>query len=165
VDLKFKTMKKLFITAAIATLFSASVFADGTKKSKSEVNVSYSVLNQFNADFADASNVVWTVNGNFQKADFVSDNVKKTAFYNLQGEFVALTQDVDAKAIPAKAQKEIDEKYKGYSVNEVIVIQNNTEINPYADEAAYFVDLKSDTKEVLVKITPEAHIDFYKEVK
>ena len=158
-------MKKLFITAAIATLFSASVFADGTKKAKTEVNVSYSVLNQFTADFADASNVVWTVNGSFQKADFISDNVKKTAFYNLQGEFVALTQDVDARAIPAKAQKEIADDYKGYTVNEVIVIQNNTELNPDADETAYFVDLKSDTKEVLVKITSDANIEFYKEVK
>ena len=158
-------MKKLFITAAIATLFSASVFADGTKKDKAEVNVSYTVLNQFNADFADAANVVWTVNGNFQKADFVSNNVKKTAFYNLKGEFVALTQDVDAKAIPATALNEINEKYKGYNVNAVIVIQNNTDLNPDADETAYFVDLKSDAKEVLVKITPEAHIQFYKEVK
>jgi len=158
-------MKKLFITAAIATLFSASVFADGTKKAKTEVNVSYTVLNQFTADFADASNVVWTVNGSFQKADFISGDVKKTAFYNLQGQFVALTQDVDARAIPAKAQKEITEDYKGYTVNEVIVIQNNTELNPDADETAYFVDLKSDTKEVLVKITPEAHIEFYKQVK
>jgi hypothetical protein len=155
-------MKKLFITAAIATLFSASVFADGTKKAKTEVNVSYSVLNQFTADFADASNVVWTVNGSFQKADFISGDVKKTAFYNLQGQFVALTQDVDARA---KAQKEITEDYKGYTVNEVIVIQNNTELNPDADETAYFVDLKNDTKEVLVKITPEAHIEFYKQVK
>ena len=158
-------MKKLFITAAIATMFSVSVFADGTKKSKTEVNVSYAVLNQFTTDFADATNVTWTVDGNFQKADFVSDNVKKTAFYNFRGEFLALTQDVDARAIPAKAQKEIDEKYKGYTVNEVIVIQNNTDVNPDADETAYFVDLKNDTKEVLVKITSEQHIDFYKQVK
>ena len=158
-------MKKLFITAAIATMFSASVFADGTKKSNSGVNVSYTVLNHFSTDFADAKNTVWTVNGNFQKADFESEGIKKTAFYNLQGEFVALTQDIDAKAIPAKAQKEIDEKYKGYTVNEVIVLQNNTDLNPDADETAYFVDLKSDAKEVLVRITPEAGIAFYKQVK
>jgi hypothetical protein len=88
-----------------------------------------------------------------------------TAFYNLQGEFVALTTDVDAKAIPAKAQAQIAEKYKGYNVNEVIVLQSNTEVNPTADETAYFVDLKNDTKEVLVKITPEANIEFYQNVK
>ena len=165
VDLKFKTMKKLFITAAIATLFSASVFADGTKKSNTTVNVSYTVLDQFNTDFADAKNVSWTVNKNFQKADFVTDGTKKTAFYNLQGQFVALTQNADLKAIPAKANQEIAEQYKGYAVKEVIVLQSNPEVNTDADETAYFVDLKSDTKEVLVRITPEAHIAFYKEVK
>ncbi|MDB5143898.1 MAG: hypothetical protein JWQ57_2215, partial [Mucilaginibacter sp.] len=31
-------MKKLFITAAIATMFSASVFADGNKKSNTAAN-------------------------------------------------------------------------------------------------------------------------------
>jgi 5-enolpyruvylshikimate-3-phosphate synthase len=158
-------MKKLFITAAIATLFSASVFADGTKKSSTTVNVSYTVLNQFSADFSDAKNTVWSVNRNFQKADFVSNDIKMTAFYNLQGEFVALSQVVDSKAIPAKTQKEIAEKYKGYVVKEVFVVQNNTNVNPDADEVAYFVDLKSDTKEVLTKITSEAHIQFYAQVK
>ena len=159
-------MKKLFITtAAIATLFSASVFADGTKKSSTTVNVSNRVLNSFYSDFADAKTVNWTVNRNFQKADFVANDIKMTAFYNLQGQFVALTQDVDARAIPAQAQKEIADDYKGYTVNEVIVIQNNTELNPDADETAYFVDLKSDTKEVLVRITPEAHIAFYQTIK
>jgi hypothetical protein len=157
-------MKKLFITAAIATMFSASVFADGTKKANT-VNVSYSVLNQFNSDFANATNVTWTVNNNFQKAEFILEGVKTTAFYNLQGEFVALTENIDAKAVPAKAQKEIDQYYKGYTVNGVIVIQNNTAVNPDADETAYFADLRNGDKEVLVKITPEAHIEFYKEIK
>ncbi len=96
-------MKKLFITTAIAAMFSASVFADGTKKATT-VNVSYNVVNQFSANFADARNVTWTVNKDFQKADFILEGVKSTAFYNLQGDFVAVTQDVDAKeAIPAKA--------------------------------------------------------------
>jgi hypothetical protein len=164
-DLKFKTMKKLFITAAIATMFSVSAFADGTKKTTATANVSYTVLNQFNTDFADAKNVAWSVNKNFQKADFIRDDVKMTAFYNLSGEFVALTQDIDKRSIPAKTQKEITEKYKGYAVNEVILLQNNTELNSDAEETVYFVDLKSDTKEVLVRITPEAHIELFKEVK
>jgi len=145
-------------------MFSASVFADGTKKNTT-VNVSYSVLNQFNADFNGAKNVTWTVNRNFQKADFIQDNVKMTAFYNLKGEFVALTQNIDVKAVPAKAQLEIAEQYKGYFVNQVFVVQNNTELNPDADETAYFADLKKDGKEVLVKITPSAHIEFYQNIK
>ena len=160
-------MKKIFLTTAIAALLSVNVFAADVAKKVADggTNVSYIALHGFTVDFADAKEVNWTVTKNCQKATFTIDGVKKTAFYNLSGEFVALTQDVDAKAIPAKALKEINEDYKGYNVNEVIVIQNNTELNPDADETAYFVDLKSDTKEVLVKITPEAHIAFYKQVK
>jgi hypothetical protein len=157
-------MKKLFITAAIATMFSASVFADGTKKAHT-VNVSYSVVNQFNADFANATNIVWTVDADFQRADFILEGVKTTAFYNRAGDFVALTMDVDAKAIPAAALKEIATDYKGYTVNKVIVVQNNTAVNPDAEETGYFADLKSGDKEVLVKITDAAHVEFYKEVK
>ncbi|MBS1525069.1 MAG: hypothetical protein JST19_05435 [Bacteroidetes bacterium] len=158
-------MKKLFITAAIATLFSASVFADGSKKAATTVNVSTSVTTQFNANFVDAKNVTWTVDRNFQKADFIMNGVKGTAFYNLQGEFVALTENVDVTAIPAKTRQEIAEKYKGYNVNDVFVVQNNTDLNPDADETAYFVDLKNGSKEVLVKITPELHAELFKTIK
>jgi hypothetical protein len=47
----------------------------------------------------------------------------------------------------------------------VIVLQNNTELNPDAEETVYFADLKKGEKEVLVRITSDAHIEFYKEVK
>ena len=158
-------MKKLFITTAIAAMFSASVFADGTKTAATKINVSYSVVHEFNASFADAKNVTWSVNHDFQKASFILNGVKTTAFYNLQGEFVAVTMNVDAKAVPAKASAEIDDKYKGYSVEGVIVVQNNTDLNPQADEIAYFVELKSDSKEILVKINSDLHTEFYKEVQ
>jgi hypothetical protein len=159
-------MKKLFITTAIAAMFSASVFADGTNKTAAtRINVSYSVVKEFNTNFADATNVTWSVNHDFQKASFILNGVKTTAFYNLQGEFVAVTMNVDAKAIPAKAGAEIAGKYKGYSVEGVIVVQNNTELNPEADETAYFVELKSDSKVILVKINSDLHTEFYKEVQ
>jgi hypothetical protein len=158
-------MKKLFITTAIAAMFSASVFADGTKTAATKINVSYRVVNEFNTNFADAKNVTWSVNHDFQKASFILNGVKTTAFYNLQGEFVAVTMNVDAKAIPAKASAEIASNYKGYTIEGVIVVQNNTELNPDADETAYFVELKSDSKEILVKINPDLHIEFYKQVQ
>src|ERR1700753_1875485 len=102
-------MKKLFITAAIATIFSLGAFAkDGSKK---VANVSYTVVNQFNADFADAQNVTWTVDKNLQRADFTVNDVKMTSFYNMKGEFVGLTQDIDYAVIPAKAKKLIADKY------------------------------------------------------
>ncbi|WP_183559419.1 hypothetical protein [Mucilaginibacter sp. SP1R1] len=159
-------MKKIFITTAIAALLSVNVFAaDGGKRVDGGTNVSYVALHGFTVDFADATDVNWTVTKNCQKATFTVDGVKKTAFYNLNGEYLGVTQRVDAKAIPAKTLKQIAKDYKGYEVGEVIVYQANTEVNDNIDATSYFVDLKNDSHEVLVRITQQANLEFFQQVK
>ena len=157
-------MKKLFITAAIATMFSASVFADGTRKVHT-VTVSYTVVNKFTADFPAAKDITWTVDNNYQRADFVLEGVQTSAFYDRSGEFVAITEDITAKAVPSATLKEINEQYNGYTVDHVIVLQNNIELNPEAEPTIYFADIKNGEKEALVRITADGHIELYKEVK
>lgn len=166
-DLKFNKMKKVFLTIATAALLSANVFAaDGGKKTnETAVNVSYSVQQAFAADFANATNIVWSVNKNCQKVDFVIDGAKKTAFYNLSGEFLGVTQYADYKAIPAKSQKLIAEQYKGYTPASVIVYQVNENYNSEVDPTAYFVDLKSSAHEVLVRVNNSGNVEFFKQVK
>ena len=154
-------MKKLFITAAIATIFSASAFADGAKA----VKISYTVQNQFKADFSDAKDVTWSLDKNFQRVDFTVNDVKMTSFYNTQGQFVGLTQNIDYAVIPAKAKNLIAAKYKGYNVSEVIVLQSNPEVKDVDEEVAYFVDLKNADHEALVRITHDANIELFKQVK
>jgi hypothetical protein len=160
-------MKKIFITTAIAALFSASVFAaDGGKKTnETTVNVSYAVVQSFNSDFATAKDIVWTVTKNCQKADFYVDGVKRTAFYKLSGEFLGTTQTVGYSAIPEKSQKAIAANYKGYVAGDVIVYQTNEELNDTIDATTYFVDLKSSSHEVLVRVTNGGGVEFFKQVK
>jgi hypothetical protein len=160
-------MKKVILTIATAALFSVSVFAaDGGKKgTETSANVSYSVLQEFNADFADAQGVVWTVNRNCQKAEFMEQGARKTAFYNLAGDFMGITQTVDYNAIPAKSQQLIANKYKGYTPGHVIVYLANEQLNPTIDATSYFVDLKSDAHEVLVRVTDSGDLEFFKQVK
>lgn len=159
-------MKKIFLTTAIAALLSVNVFAaDGGKKADGGVNVSYVALHGFTADFADAKDVNWTVTKNCQKATFTIDGVRKTAFYNLSGEYLGVTQRVDPKAIPAKTMKQIAKDYAGYQIGEVIVYQANTDLNSNIDATSYFVDLKNDAHEVLVRITPQANLEFFQQVK
>jgi len=167
-DLKFKiTMKKIFLTIATAALFSINVFAaDGGKKTtETSANVSYTVQQEFNADFATAQNVAWTVTKNCQKADFIVDGVKKTAFYNLAGDFLGTTQVIGYNAIPAKSQKLIADSYKDYVANNVIVYQANEAINSDIDPTSYFVDLKNSKHEVLVRVTSSGNIELFKQVK
>src|ERR1700744_2157405 len=144
-------MKKIFLTIAAAALLSVNVFAaDGGKKEAA--TASYAVQQSFAGDFAGATNIVWTITRNSQKADFIIDGVKKTAFYNLSGEFLGTTQYTSYKAIPAKSQAIIAKDYKGYTAADVIVYQANEALNNEIEPTSYFVDLKSDTHEVLVRV-------------
>jgi hypothetical protein len=160
-------MKKIFLTIASAALISVNVFAaDGGKKATDNTsNVSYRVQQSFGTDFNGATDVTWTVNKDCQKATFVVDGVKKTAFYNLSGEFLGTTQSVSYKAIPAKSQALIASQYKGYTPSDVIVYQTNEAVNSDIDPTSYFVDLKNDAHEVLVRVTSTGSIELFKEVK
>jgi hypothetical protein len=160
-------MKKIFLTTAIAALFTANVFAfNGGKKAEDEgsANVSYSVVNKFKADFSEAKNVSWTITSNTQKATFTIDDVKMTAFYNLRGEYLGVTQYVDYKTIPSKAKKEIAAKYKDYAVSEVIKLETNG-ADSSLDSTVYFVDVKKGSDEVLLRVTPAANVYFFQQVK
>ena len=164
VDLKFKTMKKLFITAVTAIMFSVTAFAaEGTKTFiTGEENVSYTALNSFKAEYRDAKEPAWTVTSNTQKVTFKLDGVQMTAFYSLGGDYMGTTQDVAYKVIPADAQKTIATKYTGYAVSEVIKYEN---IDTDAVPTVYFVDLKKGTSEILLKVSAGEGVSFFKTVK
>ena len=160
-------MKKIFLTLATVGILGTSAFAkiDGGKKAETAtVTVSFSVQAQFDEAFSDATNVVWSTTPNCQKATFIEEGVKKTAFYNLQGEYLGVTENVAYAAISAKAQNEIAAKYTGYSVGDVIKLTTN-DTNAGFDQVVYFVDLKNDAKEVLLRVTPSAGVYFFKQVK
>jgi hypothetical protein len=119
-------MKKIFVTIAIAaSLFTTNIYAatSATKTDDGTENVSYAAILKFNSDFARAENATWKVSANFQKVTFTLDDVKMSAFYNLRGELIGVTQNVQFKALPEKAKKEIAAKYEGYFAKEVIKLE------------------------------------------
>ena len=155
-------MKKIFITTAIAALFTANVFAfEGGKKTDegSAKTANYVALTKFNADFVRAQNATWKVTSNFQKVSFVMDDVQMAAFYDFKGELIGVTSAVQFKALPEKAKLEIGQKYAGYFAKEVIKLESGD------DSISYFVDLKKDNDELLVRVTPTADVSFVQKVK
>jgi len=168
-------MKKLILAAAFAATFSLSaVAANGGKKYDDDSkNISYYVLNQFNTDFRDAENVTWTITPTSQKADFTIEGVKKTAFYNLNGAYLGVTEDIAFTAIPKSAQKEIGETYKGYTPGQVIkFLSSDPEPAFYVNLAIqapesidYFIDLKKADSEVIVRVNTQGSVFTFKTVK
>jgi len=170
-------MKKVYITALlIGSLSISSVFAtDGGKKdkAKAEAQVSNVVLNQFTYEFKDAQAVKWSVDANCQKALFTFEGKQMTAFYSLSGEYLGVTHTTEFTKVPADAQKEITTKYKEYTIGDVIEFQpavtNSASIYSFSsysnDEKVYFVDLKNDKEEFLLRVTPNSSVYFFKQIK
>jgi len=158
-------MKKIFLTIATIGLLGTSVYAtDGGKKTEKTATVSYAVQNDFAGNFSEATDVTWTVTSNTQKATFLSNGVKMTAFYNMNGEYLGLTQDVAYSVLGQKAKKEIASQYAGYDVSEVIKLETNGANTNFA-ETVYFIDLKSSAAEVLVRVNQSNDIFFFQKVK
>ncbi|GAA4913656.1 hypothetical protein [Mucilaginibacter defluvii] len=154
-------MKKLLVIPAIIGLLITGAYAADKKVKEDDdknANVSYAVVNQFKSDFRDAENVTWTVTETTQKAEFTLDGVKMTAFYNLNGEYMGTTKQVAYKAISARAQKEIANRYKGYTVGQVIELNSG-------DGIQHFVDLKSSKDEILVRVAPTSAVYYFQQVK
>ena len=160
-------MKKLLLATLVSALFGLNVYAANNDKKEEGKNtsVTYKTATQFEADFKEATNVSWKTGSRCQQADFTIDGKRMSAFYSFDGQFMGLTHNVGAQAIPAKAMEKIEKQYKGYAVGRVIVLQTNTTANPDLDPVAYFVDLKNDDKEVLVRITPQSDIEFFQQIQ
>ncbi|OOQ62120.1 hypothetical protein [Mucilaginibacter pedocola] len=156
-------MKKIFLTIALAaSLLTVNTYAATFKAEDGTENVSYAALTKFNNDYAGAENVSWKVSNNFQKVTFTLDGTKMSAFYNLRGEVMGVTQNVQFNALPEKARKEIAAKYEGYFAKEVIKLETGEDS---FDNTVYFVDLAKDGKELLVRVTPGAGVYFFQNVK
>jgi hypothetical protein len=149
-------MKKLFITAAIATMLSVTAFADGGKKTTAtgEEGITYSVLSQFKTDFATANNVAWTVTSNCQKATFTENNIHYTAFYDLNNEYWGVSQDVAYTTLSESIKSKITKNYKSFKVEDVTKFESKDGEEP----VVYFVSLKNTYDKIVLTVTPDNEI-------
>jgi hypothetical protein len=146
-------MKKLIFTAVFATLVSVAAFADGGKKTSTttgEENVSYAVLTQFQTDYANATNVQWTIAPTSQKANFTLNNVNYTAYYDSVDQFWGLAQEVDFATVTKAVKNTMAKDYAGYSVASV----TRFEANDGEEPVVYFINLKNDKENVIITISP-----------
>ncbi|WP_158828430.1 hypothetical protein [Mucilaginibacter lacusdianchii] len=165
-------MKKAILTLVAAITVSVSAFAfDGVKKTDDLDKISYNVRNQFDVTFGSVEDVTWAVTSEFQKAQFYVDDLKTTAYYNLNGEYLGYTQSVSSKLLPSSARKELAIKYKDYNITEIIRFHTENAVSSslsrlttgsYSDEVAYFVNLEKDGQQVLVRVSPTSSLEVVK---
>ena len=109
-------MKKILLMLAIA-ISSVTAFA-------SETNVNTKVLNAFSREFAGAKDVKWTTNETFYKASFVYNGQYVYAFYQLDGELMAVTRNISSLDLPLNLQTSLKKDHAGYWISDLFEISN-----------------------------------------
>lgn len=134
-------MKSLLILLTFfTTLFATPSFARDGK-------VSPSVLKSFQASFAAATDVTWAQTGNGFKAQFVLNAQHIAAFYDNEGELLAMTRNVSSLQLPITLQAELKKEYGDFWISDLFEVANDSGITYYAtvEKADAKIILKSES--------------------
>ena len=143
------------------------------RRDENRAKVSYFTRNNFAKDFPDAKNVRYVKTKNFDEVLFTSGRDNLIAYYDNETNLVGTTQKLAFSDLPGNAQKEIHKKYSEYGVAEVMKFDDN-ETNDtdmilfgtaFDDADNYFVELKNDRKDIILKINTYGLVSFFKELK
>ncbi|GEO04328.1 hypothetical protein AAE02nite_19920 [Adhaeribacter aerolatus] len=129
----------------------------GNGTDNGEEKVSGYTKSNFNYQFNGAENVTWASSARFQKATFTKEGKTLTAFYNNQNELVGTTQVIQITELSPVAIKNLVKSYPNYQMGEIIKYSGNEEV--------YYVNLKNESKNFLVEITPDMNVQFFKTIK
>ncbi|PZR24720.1 MAG: hypothetical protein DI535_21230 [Citrobacter freundii] len=135
-------------------------------------NVSALAKDHFYTYFGDI-NATWRRTKYFDEASFVQDGKPMTAYYDIDAELVGTTTPSEFSAIPANAQRDIEKHFKGYDIGPVTLLDDNeansSDMMLYgssvSDEDNYFVELSKGNKTVILQVSMQGLVRFFKELK
>ena len=120
------------------TIFS---FVDATP-----ANISKSVVTSFNRQFSNASNVQWESTENYVKAQFSVNDVILSAYFNRNGELIAITRYISPNQLPIELQSSLNKMVVNNWVSDLFEIQTESGTSYYVttENANQVVVLKSE---------------------
>jgi hypothetical protein len=130
-------MKKIMMMLALVLTISTSFAFTG------EEAINKQALNAFKTEFAGATEAAWTVGSNYYKVAFTMNQQKLFAFYNSDGEFMAVTRYISSFQLPLNLQSSLKKSYGNYWISDLFEMASS-------DETGYYITLENaDTKIVL----------------
>ena len=147
-------MKKSLLSALLMMVLSVVAFAKNDKEKDKERK---SAVAYYAHELKGAENVIWSKSGKFQKASFIKDGTRMTAFYNWQNELIATTQIVDVTELPSRAIQNLVKYFPGNKMGEIVRYKNN--------ETVYFVNLTNEKEDFIVKVDAGNSVNYFKKLK
>ena len=139
-------MKAIFILfASLFSLVSSAETPEG---------VDPVVVKSFENTFANATEVDWKVSEKFVKVEFALDGQYINAFYNVDGELLALTRNVSSNQLPVMLQASLKKETEKYWISELFEVTNE-------EGTSYFVCLENADEKVVLKSSGNKNWDSF----
>ncbi len=144
-------MKKFFTTALLTVALISGAFAAKNINSKAE--------SKFQASFPGAQHVAMSNSNDHTTISFSWNGQDMKAFYDNEGNELAVSRNIQLASLPARAQKTIQNKYSDYTATEAI------EFDHTQDGISYFVSLQNDSNKIILQISSQGEINVFKKTK
>ncbi|MBK9511912.1 MAG: hypothetical protein IPP61_01120 [Cytophagaceae bacterium] len=131
--------------------------------------VSQRSKDQFAADFGQTTDVQWEIAPRMDEGTFTKDGVVTTAYYNTDNKLIGTTCVKSFMDLPMKAQNEINDNYKSYTVGDVIMFDGMDNVSSYVtlynqdftNSDNYFVELRKDNKKLVMEVNMAGDVAFF----
>jgi hypothetical protein len=134
-------MKKRILLLSIALVsFTAFSFAAETPA------VSKNIVSSFNKQFSNAQDIQWDTHGNYVKAQFTMNDMVLFAFFNNNGDLLAITRFISPNQLPLSLLSNLKKEFTNYWVSDLFEIQTENGTSYYAtlENADQTIVLKSE---------------------
>ena len=149
---KLSIMKKIMMMLALVLTIGTSFAYTG------EEAINKQALNAFKKEFAGATEAAWTVGDNFYKVTFSLNDQKLFAYYNMQGNFMAVTRNISSLQLPLTLQTSLKRAYNNYWISDLFEVANN-------DGTNYYVTLETADAKIILKSTDGSDWSVYQKSK
>src|SRR5690348_1439736 len=133
---KIKIMKTLFVTLTVLfSLFSNKSRAD-------EVKVSDAVMQSFTSTFQNASEVKWSTNDQFYKAEFFYNSQYVSAYFDTEGKLVVATRNISSFELPVTLQTSLKKECQNAWISSLVEVSDES-------GTGYYVVLETADKKIV----------------
>lgn len=131
-------MKKIVLSVAfMMSLGIAAVFAGIP-------DVNAKVLEAFKEQFPTATEAEWSTTSDYYKADFVFNDNHVSAYYSLEGEFLATLRYISSVNLPMLLQASLKNDYSNFWISDLY------EVAKY-DGISYYVTIENADQRIVLK--------------
>jgi hypothetical protein len=133
-------MKKIMLMLAMVLSLSTMYAFTG------EEAINKQAVSQFKSQFRTATDTRWTTGKNYYKVEFNQEDQKLFAYYNFQGEFVAVCRYISSLSLPFSLQNNLKKNYSGLWISDLFEMATK-------DGTSYYVTLENADGKVVLSST------------